>query len=463
MAIGMQKSQTESARRLVYVIAGVAATGGLLFGFDTGVISGALLFIKKEWTLTSLDQEMVVSAVLVGAILGAVFAGKLADEYSRRLVIIVAAMIFFLGSFSTAAAPNYQWLIVGRFVLGLAIGLASCIVPLYISEISPPHVRGALVSLNQLAITVGIVASYVVGWGFAAWAHGWRYMFLIGIVPACCLGFGMLFLPRTPRWLMSKGHEAEARRVLVRISGDVGAEQAIMEMKAALAQETGGSYADLFQPWLRQPLIIGVGLMMVQQLTGINTVIYYAPTIFQMAGIQSESAAIAATVIVGIVNVLFTVVSIWLLDRLGRKPLLSLGLAGMVVSLGVLGLAFHMTSVLGKALVWVSIGSLLVYIASFAVSLGPIAWLIIAEVNPLRVRGLAMSVATVSNWGFNFLVALTFLSIVDAVGPARAFWLYGLLGILGWTFCRFCVPETKGHTLEEIELHWLHGRSPLDL
>jgi MFS transporter, SP family, galactose:H+ symporter len=203
--------------------------------------------------------------------------------------------------------------------------------------------------------------------------------------------------------------------------------------------------------------------MMVQQLTGINTVIYYAPTIFQMSGIESESAAIAATVVVGVVNVLLTIVSIRLLDHLGRKPLLSLGLAGMVLSLGVLGLAFHMTAALGKALVWVSIASLLVYIASFAVSLGPIAWLVISEVYPLRVRGLGMSVATVSNWGFNFLVALTFLSIVDAVGPARAFWLYALIGILGWLFCRFYIPETKGRTLEEIELHWLKGGSALDL
>jgi sugar porter (SP) family MFS transporter len=447
----------------VYMIAGVAAIGGLLFGFDTGVISGALLFIKKEWALSPFGQEVVVGAVLVGAMVGAMFAGRLADALSRRLVIILSAAMFAAGTLITATAANAQWLIFGRVVIGLGIGVASCIVPLYLAEISPPQVRGALVSLNQLAITVGIVVSYGVDWGFAPAAHGWRYMFLAGIVPAVGLGAGMLFLPCTPRWLMSKGRDMQAQRVLERMHGSRDPEQAVAEMREALAQESRGGYTDLMQAWLRTPLIAGIGLMMVQQLTGINTVIYYAPTIFQMAGFASANAAIAATVGVGLVNVLFTVVSIRLLDRWGRKPLLSAGLGGMVISLLMLGVAFAMTSTLGPSLPWITVGALLIYIASFAVSLGPIAWLVVAEIYPLNVRGPAMSLATMANWGFNLLVALTFLSIVDAVGAAGAFWLYAALGIGGWIFCRYRVPETKGHTLEEIEEHWRRGGSALEL
>lgn len=442
-----------------YVVAAVAATGGLLFGYDTGVISGALLFLKKEWMLSDLSQEFVVSAVLVGAILGAAFSGKIADYIGRKKVIIIAAVIFALGSVVAAMSQTANQLIASRIVIGIAIGMASCIVPLYISEVSPAKIRGALVSLNQLAITIGIVLSYFVDDTFATLGYSWRYMFLVGFIPAVILFIGMLFLPRTPRWLMSKGHEDEARAVLNKFNDDSSEiEKGIGDIKQSIEEESGASIRDLFLPWMRPALMIGIILMFIQQVTGINTVIYYAPTIFQMAGFQSNVVAITATVGVGIVNVLMTVVAIWLVDKWGRKPLLSIGLAGIVVSLGVLGFAFMEKAALGAGLKWVAVGSLILYIASFAVSLGPICWLIIAEIYPLRIRGLAMSVATVANWAFNFIVALTFLTLVNKLTPTGAFWLYAVVGIGGWFFCKFYVPETKGHSLEEIEDHFAKGK-----
>ena len=447
----------------LYTIAGIAAIGGILFGFDTGVISGALLFIKKQWTLTAASQEIVVSAVLLGAMLGAALSGIVTDRFGRRKIIIVSAGIFGLGTLAASFAPSVIWLAAGRIIIGIAIGIASYSVPLYISEISPADRRGAIVSLNQLAITVGIVVSYFVDDIFAKVDSGWRYMFLAGVIPALVLGVGMFLLPRTPRWLMIKGRDEEARDVLQKIGTSDDIDKDLTEMRENLGEESGGGWRELALPWLRTPLIIGIGMMFFQQMTGINTVIYYAPTIFKMAGFTSNVTAIAATIGVGILNVLMTVVAICIIDKLGRKPLLLGGLIGMTISLGILGLAFKEQAYLGAALKWVSVGSLLLYIASFAISLGPIAWLIIAEIYPLKIRGLAMSIATFSNWGFNFIVASTFLTIVQVLGASSAFFIYAFLSVVGWVFCYFYVPETKGHALEEIENHWVQGKSPREL
>ncbi|MFC1570882.1 sugar porter family MFS transporter [Candidatus Omnitrophota bacterium] len=456
----METAENKQKNTFVYLIAGVAALGGILFGFDTGVISGAILFIKEAWSLAARGQEFIVSAVLVGAVIGAGLSGKIADRLGRRTTIIITAVIFILGSVGASMAPTANYLIAARILIGIAIGVASFCVPLYISEIAPAGQRGALVSLNQLAITVGILSSYFVDDLFAGAPNGWRLMFLAGALPALLLGIGMTFLPRTPRWLMTKSKEDEARSVLKKVTSDENVERDLGEIRENLSEEKGGGLKELAVPWLRTPLLIGIGIMFFQQITGINTVIYYAPTIFQMAGFKSATAAIAATIGVGALNVIMTVVAIFVIDKIGRKPLLSIGLAGMVIALGILGLAFKEAAYLGAALKWVSVGSLLLYIASFAISLGPIAWLIVAEIYPLRIRGLAMSIATLSNWGFNFIIAITFLSIVQALGAAYTFWIYASMGILGWFFCWFFVPETKGHTLEEIEEHWIQGKSP---
>lgn len=444
----------------VAVVAAIAAMGGLLFGYDTGVISGAILFIKDQFSLTSTTEEFVVSAVLVGAIIGAALSGQVSDTFGRRKVIIATAVIFIVGSAIAALAPTVPLLVIGRVVIGVAIGIASFAVPLYISEISPAHARGALVSLNQLAITIGIVLSYVVDYALSG-EKAWRAMFAIGVVPAVVLGVGIFFLPSSPRWLMSRLLTGRARDVLKRVRGTQDVEGEIGDIQESLKEESGG-WKELFEPWMRMPLLIGVGIMFFQQITGINTVIYYAPTIFEFAGFDSASVAILATMGVGVVNVLMTIVSIKVIDRIGRRALLFIGLIGMVVSLGALGFAFKMTALSG-ALKWIAVGSLLLYIASFAVSLGTVAWVIISEVFPLKIRGRAMSLATMSNWIFNFTVAMTFLTLIEKLGKAGTFWLYAVLGIIGWVFCYIFMPETKGYTLEQIEEHWRKGGTPQQL
>jgi len=468
----------------VYFVATIAAFGGLLFGYDTGVISGALLLIKTQFAEPGAQQialslqEWVVSVVLIGAMAGALISGKLADKFGRKKIIIVTAIIFILGSAISGLAPNVILIIVGRIIIGLAIGVASFTVPLYISEISPKKIRGALVSLNQLAITIGIFVSYLVDLGFAETHEGWRWMFIVGIIPAIILGIGMFFLPDSPRWLLSKGKDEAARLALEKTTEPNEVRSEMTSIKNVLLSESKNksSIKELLQPWLRPALIIGIGLMFFQQFTGINTVIYYAPTIFQIAGFEGAFAPILATTLVGIVNILMTIVAIWLIDRWGRRPLTFLGLGGMVFALTVMGIAFNQAEALGSSLKWVSVSSIVIYIAFFAISLGPIAWLIISEIYPLRIRGIAMSIATFSNWLFNFIVAKTFLTLTEVLtipgteivgfndvqssNPAGAFWLFAAVGIAGLIFTYYYMPETKGHTLEEIEEHWAKGKHP---
>lgn len=444
---------------IVYFVALIAAVGGLLFGYDTGVISGALLFIKQDWDVSSLTQGLIVSSVLVGAVIGALGSGRITDKYGRKAVILSTAIIFFIGSIASAFAPSPIMLMFFRVLIGIAIGIASYTVPLYISEISPDNIRGALVSLNQLAITVGILASYFVDQYFAGFAHNWRYMFFVGIVPATVLGIGMMFLPDTPRWLVSKGHDDKAARVLKKLDSQKDSEETILNIKQSMQSEGSNSIKEIFEPWIRPALIVGIGLMFFQQFTGINTVIYYAPTIFQIAGFKSAASAIAASVSVGFINVLMTIVAIIFIDKLGRKKLLSIGLIGMAVSLGVLAFVFHSPNISGAFVKWSVVGSLLVYVSSFAISLGPIAWLIISEIYPIKIRGLAMSLATVSNWAFNMVVALSFLPMIDFLGESYTFLSFAAICLLGWVFCFKYVPETKGKSLEEIENDWLRKES----
>ncbi|MGB8591523.1 MAG: sugar porter family MFS transporter [Candidatus Acidiferrales bacterium] len=437
--------------RFVTIVSWISALAGLLFGYDTGVISGAILFVQKDFALTTFQEEVVVAAVLLGAVVGAIFGGKLADRFGRRTVLMQVAVLFTIGAIGTALAPGTVWLAIGRVVVGVAIGVASFTAPLYISEVSPPNVRGRLVSLNQLMITIGIVVSYLADYALAG-ASAWRWMFALAAIPAIVLFIGLLFLPESPRWLMSRSLGDQARALLERIRESTDVEKELTEIAASLNQQEG-SWRELLGASLRPALIVGIGLAVFQQFTGINTVIYYAPTIFQFAGLHSASAAILATVGVGVVNVLLTIVALRLLDRVGRRPLLLYGLVGMIISLGVLGFAF-LSPALSDVVAWVAVISVAVYVACFAIGLGPVFWLMIAEIYPLKIRGRAMSVATVANWGSNLMVALTFLSLLHALGRAWTFWLYGIVGVLAWIFVYKMVPETKGRTLEEIEAHW---------
>ena len=380
-------------------------------------------------------------------------AGRLADYYGRRPILLATAMVFVLGSLVSALAPDLPTLLIGRLLVGIGIGGASMLTPLYLAEIAPARERGALVSFNQLAVTLGILASYLVGYGLAADA-AWRWMLGLGAVPGVLLALGMALLPETPRWLAGHGHVDRARVALGRLRGheaDIAPEMA--QLRADLTRKVQTrSHSRIGPSAARLPLIVGIGLAVFQQVTGINTVIYFAPVIFQASGLSSASAAILATAGIGVVNVVMTLVAIWLVDRVGRRVLLLWGLAGMGVSLCLLALAFLLGS--GPLLGWLTAASLTAYVGCFAIGLGPVFWLLISEIFPLAVRARGMSAATIANWLANLVVALTFLDLVDVLGRPGIFSLYAALTFAAVVFSRRLVPETKGLSLEAVEALW---------
>ncbi|MBC8619125.1 sugar porter family MFS transporter [Parabacteroides faecis] len=474
--------KTEHNKMLIYIIAMIAATGGLLFGFDTGVISGAIPFFQKDFGIDNNMIELITSAGLLGAILGALFCGRLTDRLGRKKVILASAVIFAVGAIWSGVAVDAWNLVLARLFLGIAIGVSSFAVPLYIAEISPAKVRGMLVSMFQLMVTIGVLVSYLSDLYFADEGDMscWRPMFYVGVIPACILLVGMIFMPETPRWLMSKGRHSESIRILKRIEGEEQAKDSFQQMQEEIKRsETEKSgWKELLQPWLRTPLIICIGIMFFQQFVGINTVIYYSPKIFLMAGFDGTVAAIWASVGVGVVNVIFTVVSVYFVDRLGRRKLYFIGLSGIVVSLLILGLCFVFVNQLGDSVKWVAILLIFCYVAFFAISIGPLGWLIISEIFPLKLRGLGASLGSLSVWLFNSIVSFTFFKIVKALtipgkeiimdgenlgNPAGAFWFYGGVAFLALIWGYFYVPETKGVSLEQIENFWRKRESPRKL
>ena len=436
-------------RPFVFLVASVAALGGLLFGYDTGVISGAILFIAHDFALTTRLQELTISIVLVGCIFGSAVAGTIADRIGRRVTLLIAGIVFGIGALGSAFAPSIDVLLVARFVVGIAIGFCSVVAPLYISEVAPADIRGALVSLYQFAITVGILAAFIVDYVLAG-SGDWRWMLGLALVPSLILIGGMLPLPESPRYLFKIDATDAARAELRRIAGrdEVGVEEtAIIDS----LKVHGSGLAALGTPAVRYALILGITLAMLQQLTGINTVIYYGPHIFQLAGIASNEASILATALVGVVNVLLTLVAIFFVDRIGRKPLLYAGCTGMFLALAALAFAFAQPH-LGGSLASIALVSLMVYVGSFAYSLGPILWLLISEIFPLQVRGLGMSICTLSNWVANLMVSLFFLSMVQALGASVTFSIYAALCIVTIVVVARGVPETKREILEDISL-----------
>ena len=454
----MENKAKSEVNGFVYFAVGVAALGGLLFGYDTGVISGAILFITKQFSLSATMEEIVVSSVLVGAVAGAIIGGALTGRFGRRKMIILAGIIFTVSAIGTALAPTVSWLIAARVVSGIAIGIASFISPMYIAELVPAKVRGSLVAVNMLAITSGIMVAYLVDYAFSS-SGGWRYMFGLAAIPSIALIIGMWRLPDSPRWLISKSKVEQARQILqrARTVSDVSPE--ITDIQKSMEKQGAGGLKGLFQPSLRMPMIVGLGLAVFQQITGINTVIYYAPTIFKFAGITAAGPAILAGAGLTMVMWLFHVLAIFLMDRVGRRPLLLVGVAGQIIGLAILGAAFQFQQ-LASFKSYVAIGGLVIYVACFAFGLGPIFWLLISEIYPLKVRGAAMSAVTVTNWALNLVVAVTFLTLVGVLGHAGTFWLYGVIAIGAWVFLYLLVPETKGKTLEQIEEHWRSGKSP---
>ena len=442
----------------LYIVAIVASLGGLLSGYDTGVISGALLFINETWILPDTLQGFLVSSVLIGAVIGAATNGILADIFGRKKIIMATAVIFILGSILCAFAPNVYVLIISRIFVGFAVGIVNFVVPLYLSEISPKNLRGTLVSLYQWAITAGILFSYFINAIFAQAVYNWRWMLFAGILPGLILFIGMCFMSDTPRWLVSKNREDEAKKVFNKIEPDIDTNKEIEDIKNTL--ESGNDNKFRFKKWMIMPFVVGVGIMFAQICTGINTIIYYAPTIFKTAGFDSNLTAIYATTGIGVVNFVMTIVAVFFTDRLGRKPLLYFGLTGVMLSLFALGTSFAFAGALGSSLKWVAVGSLVTYIICFAMSLGPIGWILVSEVFPLKIRGIAMSICTVSNFAFNFFVVGSFPVLLHRIGGAWTFWLFGIVSILCIIFVYFFVPETKGISLEQIESNWRRGVNP---
>ncbi|HEY4388052.1 MAG TPA: sugar porter family MFS transporter, partial [Ktedonobacteraceae bacterium] len=369
--------------------------------------------------------------------------------------LIILSIVFTLGALLTAFSPNFWSFILFRIIVGLGVGAAASVVPVYISEMSPSAVRGKLVTFNQLAITIGIAVSYWVDLAFAAGGYDWRPMFAAAAVPGILLFLGMIASLETPRWLASKGRWDDAHNVLTRIKGANPDEELAGIRTALLEERVQAGVKELFKPGLRMALLVGVGLAVFQQFVGINTVIYYAPTIFQAAGVASASAAIFATSIVGVVNVASTILSLFLVDRAGRRVLLLIGIVGMIIGLICMGAVFAVGPTSAAGLI---LASLILYIFSFAISLGTVFWLMSAELFPTRVRAVGASICAFSNWVSNFLVSVTFLTLVNGIGRPMTFWLYAIMGALAFVFCFSLVPETKGKTLEQIEYYWLHGR-----
>ncbi len=440
----------------VTVVSIVAAVGGLLFGYDTSVISGAINFMQIKFSLSDAMQGWAVSCLMVGAVIGAAFAGFMSDRFGRQKMLIVAGLLFSIGSIVSAISPTITLFVWARIVGGLGIGVSSTLVPLYIAEIAPSKHRGRLVSLNQFAVVIGISAIYfvnraIVASGNPSWDvnYSWRWMFGCGIIPGVIFVILLFFVPESPRWLEKQGYEDKAFALLEKINGTQQAHKELDDIRESIRKESATSIGLLFRPGFRTALLIGVVLAILQQVTGINAIMYYAPDIFKQVG-AGTNASFTETVIVGLVNFVFTIVSLWLIDKVGRKALLVVGSAIMTISLAVVGFEFYKTHPNG-ALILVFI---LLFVAAFAVSFGPVVWLVMAEIFPTGIRGRATAIASVALWIADYAVSQSFPMLLGSTGPAMTFLIFAILGFVAFIFSLSVVRETKGKTLEEIENGW---------
>jgi MFS transporter, SP family, arabinose:H+ symporter len=448
------------------LIAGSGALGGLLFGYDTAVISGAIGFLKDHFHLAADMTGWAASSLLIGCMAGAAIGGPLGDRFGRRPMLFVCAFVFALSGIGSGFAPDlvlYTW---SRLLGGLAIGAVSVLSPLYIAEISPEKSRGRLVSLYQLAIVVGILISFFVNMliqqygasqpdvivnGIAEpWntALGWRWMLGVLVIPSVIFGLLLIPLPESPRWLMKQGRRAEAEVTLTRIGGKEAAARELAQIGQALGEETG-KVSELFRGGFGTAMMIGILLAIFSQFGGINAIMYYGPELFKTAGAGADQAFLS-TVILGCVNLLATFGAIALIDRIGRKTLLIAGVSVQVVALMLTGTLYHM-----QGNPYVLLAAIILFLIGFAASTGAVTWVIIAEIFPTRLRGQAMGIAVLFIWGADFVVSQTFPMLVEGIGPANTFYIYGLCALVGLIFTIFKVPETKGRTLEEIEHSWL--------
>lgn len=451
----MEKRSSINARYLTLTIA-AATLGGFLFGFDTAVISGTVRPVKDAFNLNTMREGWFVSSALLGCVAGVAASGKLSQLLGRKKIMLVAAILFALSAWGCSAAETAFMLIVYRLLGGVGIGLASVVCPMYISELAPTHLRGKLISFYQLAITLGILAAYFsnasIASGTVAWPipmadqAPWRLMFLAGLIPALLFLVFSMLIPESPRWLAMRGRNDEAFRVLSAVSGREQAELEIKEITAALGSRSGSLLA-LLRGKLRKPLFIAVSLAALSQLSGINAIIYYGPSILENAGF-TLSDALGGQVTIGMVNMLMTLVAILYVDRFGRKPLLLVGITGSALALLAAGLLF----LAGITTGWPVLLAILVFIACFAFSFGPIVWVLIAELFPTRVRAEAAAISTMGLWIANWLVG-QFFPVLNQ-WPALPFFIFALFSALAFWITLVKVPETKGKSLENIETLW---------
>jgi MFS transporter, SP family, major inositol transporter len=456
LAVSTPPTTRRSYKRFLTRITLISTLGGLLFGYDTGVISGALLYMRHDLHLTSFWQGFVVSSLLFAAALGALSGGRIADRLGRKRSLMCCAVLFLLGAVGSATAPSLVPMICARIVLGLAVGAASATVPLFLAEMAPAQRRGRIVTINELMIVSGQLIAFIVNAGLNHWYNGpsvWRWMLAVAAVPAVLLFVGMLFLPDSPRWYALKGRLADARRVLelTRAPEEVESEYAavVEHARRDLAEDRGAALRDLrAYVWMRRILFVGIGLAIVQQATGINTAIYYAPTILKSTGLGT-SAALVATIAVGVISVSMTVVGIWLLGFMNRRPLLITGFTGVAASQAALALCFALPeSTLRSYLVLAFMVSFVGFVQCF---IGIGVWLLLSEIFPMAIRGFAMGVAVFMLWVVNGTISLVFPQLVGALGATGTFGIFVVINMLSIGFVARYVPETRGRSLEELE------------
>jgi SP family galactose:H+ symporter-like MFS transporter len=454
-------SSSAQPRATVIFTCVLAALAGLMFGLDIGVISGATQFIQAEFKITDHMIEWIVSSMMFGAAVGAVGAGWLSATLGRKRSLILGGVLFVLGSLLSGFAWSPETLIAARVVLGLAIGVATFTAPLYLAEVAPEHIRGAMISTYQLMITIGILVAFLSDTALSY--HGsWRWMLGVIAIPGVLFLFGVTLLPDSPRWLMMRGRRAEAVDVLHRLRGDaqVVAREAA-EIEEQLKTPQRGWHLFLENRNFRRSVGLGVLLQLMQQFTGMNVVMYYAPRIFQAMGYATD-AQMWFTALVGLTNVLATFIAIALIDRWGRKPILYTGFSVMAVGLGVVGSMMNM-GIQSHAAQIFTVGMLLVFIVGFAMSAGPLVWTLCSEIQPLKGRDFGIGCSTFVNWIGNMIVGATFLSLLNGIGNASTFWLYGALNLAFIALTFWLVPETKGVTLEQIERNLLSGKRLRDI
>ena len=441
------KIDTDKNQLLIFSTA--AALGGLLFGFDTGVISGAIHFIKIEFNLNAYQEGFAVSNLMIACVIGALLAGPIADWTGRKKVLILCAVLFTVSAILSALPRSFTELVIARFIGGMGVGMASVVSPMYIAEISPAKIRGRLVALNQLAIVVGILLSYLSNWLLVdTGINNWRYMLVAEILPAITFLVGLFFIPESPRWLTKEGLEKEALDVLNVVAGAANADHELQEVKKSLAEKKT-SLKELLHPSLRRVLIVGILFSLFAHITGIDTIIYYGPIIFLESGFKTDSALLAS-VMIGITNLIFTFVGMAMVDKAGRKFLLLVGLAGMGISMMLVGFCMQSDMISAKwTLLWI-----MTYIASFAMSIGVVIWVYLSEIYPTRVRGQALSVATMVLWLGNVILTQLFPVMMERFGGGT-FYIFSFICLLAFIFTWTMVKETKGVSLEEIEEMWV--------